>query len=60
VLLFTISKDVNFKVKRKGEGSITENIPTFSKVTQAKSELKRLKKNYFLPGKQILIFNNPW
>ena len=40
VLLFTTSKDVTFKVNRKGAGSITENIPTFSQVTQAKSDLK--------------------
>jgi hypothetical protein len=35
VLLFTTTKDVVFKVNKKGVGSITENHPTFKNVTQA-------------------------
>ena len=35
VLLFTTTKDVVFKVNKKGVGSITENYPTFKNVTQA-------------------------
>lgn len=35
VLLFTTTKDVTFKVNKKGAGSITENSPTFHDVTQA-------------------------
>lgn len=35
VLLFTTTKDVTFKVNKKGMGSITENHPTFKNVTQA-------------------------
>ncbi|WP_296384793.1 hypothetical protein [Winogradskyella sp.] len=35
VLLFTIKKDVNFKVNKKGIGSITESSPTFKNVIQA-------------------------
>lgn len=29
VLLFTLTKDVTFKINKKGAGSITENLPTF-------------------------------
>ncbi len=29
VLLFTITKDVAFKINKKGAGSITESLPTF-------------------------------
>ncbi|MDT0554219.1 hypothetical protein [Urechidicola vernalis] len=36
VLLFTTSKDVVFKINKKGAGSITENPPTFRDITQAK------------------------
>lgn len=36
VLLFTTTKDVLFKVNNKGVGSFTENLPTFSDITQAK------------------------
>ena len=32
VLLFTITKDVTFKINKKGAGSITESLPTFSAV----------------------------
>jgi hypothetical protein len=35
VILFTTTKDVVFKVNKKGVGSITENHPTFKNVTQA-------------------------
>ncbi|MFK7833427.1 MAG: hypothetical protein AB8B52_09125 [Winogradskyella sp.] len=35
VLLFTTTKDVTFKVNKKGMGSITENHPTFKNVIQA-------------------------
>jgi len=35
VLLFTTTKDVVFKVNKKGVGSITESYPTFKNVTQA-------------------------
>ncbi len=32
VLLFTTTKDVTFKINKKGAGSISESLPTFSKV----------------------------
>jgi hypothetical protein len=32
VLLFTTIKDVTFKINKKGAGSITESLPTFSNV----------------------------
>lgn len=39
VLLFTTTKDVTFKINKKGAGSITENYPTFTSVALAdKSE----------------------
>ena len=38
VLLFTTTKDVTFKVNKKGVGSISEALPTFREVTQAKSD----------------------
>ena len=38
VLLFTTTKDVTFKINKKGAGSITENSPTFHDVTQASSD----------------------
>ena len=38
VLLFTTTKDVTFKINKKGAGSITENSPTFHNVTQAKND----------------------
>ncbi|UXX78644.1 hypothetical protein N7E81_14885 [Reichenbachiella carrageenanivorans] len=38
VLLFTTTKDVTFKINKKGAGSITEALPTFHEVTQAKKE----------------------
>ena len=39
VLLFTTTKDVTFKINKKGAGSITENSPTFHDVTQAKNDV---------------------
>ncbi|MDV7186000.1 hypothetical protein R3X25_01800 [Lutibacter sp. TH_r2] len=36
VLLFTTTKDVTFKINKKGMGSITENTPTFHEVILAK------------------------
>ncbi|MFD2543017.1 hypothetical protein ACFSSB_11865 [Lacinutrix gracilariae] len=36
VILFTTTKDVTFKVNKKGAGSITENAPTFRDVILAK------------------------
>lgn len=38
VLLFTTTKDVTFKINKKGAGSITEHLPTFHNVIQAKSD----------------------
>ncbi|MGH1434778.1 MAG: hypothetical protein ACRBG0_09995 [Lewinella sp.] len=32
VLLFTTTKDVTFKINKKGAGSITESLPTFRNV----------------------------
>jgi len=40
VLLFTTTKDITFKINKKGAGRITENSPTFHNVTQAKSDLE--------------------
>jgi len=41
-LLFTTTKDVIFKINKKGAGSITENSPTFHNVTQAKNDEEQL------------------
>lgn len=38
ILLFTTTKDVTFKINKKGVGSITENAPTFRDITQAKND----------------------
>ncbi len=38
VLLFTTTKDVTFKINKKDAGSMTENLPTFRNVIQAKSD----------------------
>ncbi|MFT5749402.1 MAG: hypothetical protein ACI93S_000659 [Ancylomarina sp.] len=38
VLLFTTTKDVTFKINKKGAGSITESLPTFSEVTIARND----------------------
>jgi hypothetical protein len=35
VLLFTTTKDVTFKINKKGAGTITESDPTFHYVTEA-------------------------
>ena len=35
VILFTTTKDVTFKINKKGVGSITQNIPTFRDVVKA-------------------------
>ena len=40
VLLFTTIKDVIFKINKKGAGSITETLPSFHDVTQAKNEIE--------------------
>jgi hypothetical protein len=40
VLLFTTTKDVTFKINKKGAGRITENLPTFRDVTQAKNDVE--------------------
>ena len=37
VLLFTTTKDVSFKINKKGAGSISENLPTFSDVVYAEN-----------------------
>ena len=33
VLLFTTTKDITFKINKKGAGSITESLPTFKNVS---------------------------
>ena len=38
VLLFTITKDVTFKINKKGAGSIIEYPPTFSEIRQAEKD----------------------
>ena len=40
VILFTTTKDVTFKINKKGAGRITENPPTFHNVIQAKNDLE--------------------
>lgn len=35
VLMFSTTKDVTFKINKKGAGSITEGLPSFSDVTEA-------------------------
>jgi hypothetical protein len=39
VLLFTTTKDVTFKINKKGAASIVENIPTFREITQAQLDV---------------------
>lgn len=39
VLLFTTTKDLTFKINKKGAASISEHLPTFSEVSKAKSDL---------------------
>lgn len=36
VLLFTTTKDITFKINKKGAGSVIEALPTFRNITQAK------------------------
>jgi hypothetical protein len=38
VLLFTTTKDVTFKINKKGAGSLTEYAPTFKHIRQADSD----------------------
>jgi len=40
VLIFTTTKDITFKINKKGAGSITETPPTFHNVTQAENDVK--------------------
>ena len=40
VLLFTTTKDVTFKINKKGAASITESLPTFSEVTLADKDVE--------------------
>ena len=40
VLLFTTSKDVTFKINKKGAGSIIESSPTFHNITQANASVE--------------------
>ena len=40
VLLFTTTKDVTFKINKKGAGSVTENSPSFNGITQADNDVK--------------------
>ena len=40
VLLFSTTKDVTFKINKKGAGSIIEQAPTFSEVVDAKSDVE--------------------
>ena len=38
VLLFTTTKDVTFKINKKGAGSITESVPTFTDAKPVKRD----------------------
>jgi len=38
VLLFSTTKDVTFKINKKGAGSISEGSPSFSDITEAKRD----------------------
>ena len=40
VLLFTTTKDVTFKINKKGAGSITENLPSFSDIPQVEKDIE--------------------
>jgi len=40
VLLFTTTKDVTFKINKKGAGSITESLPTFTHVRPTEKDLE--------------------
>ena len=39
VIMFTTTKDITFKVNKKGAGSITDTSATFKNVTEAKNEI---------------------
>jgi hypothetical protein len=39
VLMFTTTKDVTFKINKKGVGSITEALPTFHEIKQAERDI---------------------
>ena len=40
VLLFTTTNDVTFKINKKGAGSITENLPSFSDIPQVEKDIE--------------------
>ncbi|MFB9052495.1 hypothetical protein ACFFVB_05325 [Formosa undariae] len=40
VILFTTTKDITFKINKKGAASMSENGPTFKNVIQPKSDLE--------------------
>ncbi len=40
VLLFSTTKDVTFKINKKGAGSISEALPTFTDVTLANKDIE--------------------
>ena len=40
VVLFTTTKDVMFKINKKGAGSITETVATFTDITPAKRDVE--------------------
>ncbi|MFT6845368.1 MAG: hypothetical protein ACJAUV_001562 [Flavobacteriales bacterium] len=46
VLLFTTTKDITFKVNKKGAGSISEYAPSFSDVIAPKIDVKPLDGEY--------------
>jgi hypothetical protein len=46
VLLFTTTKDITFKVNKKGAGSITEYAPSFSDVIEPKTDVKPVEGEY--------------
>jgi hypothetical protein len=39
VIMFTTTKDLTFKINKKGVGSLTEKHPTFQNITEAKSDV---------------------
>lgn len=40
VLMFSTTKDVTFKINKKGAGSISEALPTFRDIIQAENDMK--------------------
>ncbi|MBI9033561.1 MAG: hypothetical protein JEZ03_03715 [Bacteroidales bacterium] len=40
VLLFTTTKDVTFKINKKGAGSISESMPSFGEVRSAENDVE--------------------